>query len=333
MKKVAIPLFITIAIFSFTFTACGVSKDGSDGNIVDKMAIFSLISLAVFSIIHVSIGERRRKNIRSSEKVDPIQQSFAYSLSTTNLTSYPVYVWDCRDSFHKIVFHPDGVLLKSSSVSTNGLDPSVTSAGVWALTSDGKVKVTLNSSGTTKIYTRISKNSSRVLMQPDFGLVEAWFLGIGSLANIQISIFGFSASVSATMKFTTFFVSGRSFYWATYPCIIVTRFGDVAVNDETTYGMTTFNEDGVLIKSIANMINHTPNYTPLFSGIWTVDDNSGVLTMKVASVATTASILTRESEDCELLIHTPSENKIWFCNPTNAIEELESYISEGCKLI
>jgi len=333
MKKVAMPLLISIAIIAFTLSACGGSQDGGNGNIVEKMAIFSLISLSVFSIILVSFSESRRKSLRPSDKVDLIQHASAYPLTTSDLTSYPVYVWDSRYSFHKIVFNPDGVFLKSSSVLTNGLDPAVTAVGIWSLTSEGKVQVTHTSSGTTKIYTRVSTTSSTVLMQPDFGLVEAWFFGIGGLANIQISIFGYSATVPATMKFTTAFVSGRTFYWATYPCIIVTASGDVAVNDETTYGMITFNEDGVLTKSISNMINRTPNFTPSFSGIWSVDDNYGVLTMTVSNFTTTASILTRESEDFELLVHTPSENRIWFCDPSNALEKLESYISEGLKLI
>jgi hypothetical protein len=333
MKKVAIPSLLAIAILSFTLTACGGSTYGSGENMLEKMAIFSLISLTFFSIFVVSFGGSRQKNNRSQGKVDFIQHGSTYPLSTTDLTSYPVYVWDYRSSFHKIVFHTDGVLLKSSSVSENGLDPTVTAVGTWALTSDGKVQVTFNSAGTTKIYTRISMNTSTVLMKPDFGLVEAWYFGSGSLANIQISIFGYSASVPATMKFTNTLVSGRTFYWATYPCILVTTSGEVVVNHETTYGMITFNEDGILTKSIDNKISSTPNYTPSISGIWSVDDKSGVLTMTVSGFTTAASILNQESENSEWLVSTTVENRLWFSDPTNAAEKLATYISEGCKLI
>jgi hypothetical protein len=213
----------------------------------------------------------------------------------------------------------------------NGLDPKVTAVGTWALTSEGKVMMTYGSPGTTKIYTRIAKSTSTVLMKPDSGLVEAWYFGSGSLANIQISIFGCSASVPATMKFTTALVSGKTVYWATYPCLLVTTSGEVAVNHETVYGMITFNGNGILTKSIDNKINSLPNYTPSVSGIWSVDDNSGVLTMTVSGFTTAASILTQESEYCEWLVSTTAENRLWFSDPTNATEKLSTYISEGCK--
>lgn len=318
---------ITIAFISFTLTACGGSNYGSGENMFEKMAIFSIISLTVFSIFIVSFGGSKEKNNRSSGKADLLQVGSTYPLSATDLTSYPVYVWDYRSSFHKVVFHADGVFLKSSSVSENGLDPTVTAVGTWALTSDGKVMVTFNRAGTTKIYTRISRNTSTVLMKPDFGLVEAWYFGSGSLANIQISIFGCTASVPATMKFSTAFVSGRTFYWATYPCILVTNLGEVVVNREAVFGMITFNEDGIFTKSIDNKICSTPNYTRSISGVWSVDDKTGVLTMTVSGFTTTASILTQGSENCEWLVCTAAENRLWFSDSPNAPEKLASYIS------
>jgi len=333
MKKVAIPLLFIFAILSLTLTACGGTHDGSNGNIVEKMAIFTLMALTVFSIFLVLFDGSKERSNRSSGKVDLIQHGSTYPLSATDLTGYPVYVWDYRSSFHKIVFHPDGPLMKSLSVSTNGLDPAVTVAGTWVLTSDGKVQVTLNSAWTTRIYTCISMNSSAVLMQPDFGLAEAWYLGSGGLANIQISIFGYSASNPATMKFTSSLVSGRTVYWATYPCIVVTSSGEVAVNYETTYGMIMFNEDGILTKSIDNKIGSTPNYTPSISGTWSVDDESGVLSMTVSGFTTVASILAQESEYCELLVSTTAGNRLWYSDPTNAPGKLAAYISEGCRLV
>ena len=126
MKKVAIPSLFAIAILSFTLSACGGSNYGSGENMFEKMAIFSLIALTIFSIFVVSFGGSKQRNNRSSGKVDLIQVGSTYPLSTEDLTNYPVYIWDYRSAFHKIVFHPDGVLLKSSSVSTNGLDPTVT---------------------------------------------------------------------------------------------------------------------------------------------------------------------------------------------------------------
>jgi hypothetical protein len=192
----------------------------------------------------------------------------------------------------------------------------------------------LSSVGITQIYTRSSQHASTaVLMQPDLGLVEAWYFGSDSLANIQISIFGYSESVPATMKFTTALISGRTFYWATYPCIVVTTSGEVAVNLETTYGVITFNEDGTLAKSIDNKISFTPNYTSSILGIWSVDDKSGVITMTVSGVTLAASILTQGSENSELFVTTTVGDKLWFPDSTNALDKLASYISDGCKLI
>ncbi len=327
MKKIIVSLLIAMAILSLTLAACGSGHDEANGDMAEKMAIFSLITFSVFSIILVSFGVSRQRDKMSSENVDLMQHGSVYPLTTADLTSYPVYVWDYRSSFHKIVFHPDGVLSKSSTVFPNGLDPTVSAAGRWNLTVDGKVTVTLDSTGTTKTYTRISKNTSTVRMQPDFGLLELWYFGPGSLANIEISILGYSESAPAAVKFTTAFVSGRTFYWTTYPYILVTTSGEVAVNEGATYGMITFKEDGVLSKSIDNKIRFVPDYTPSISGAWSVDEQSGVLTMTVLGFTSTASILTQESEYCELHVITSAGNRLWFYEPTNALDKLTTFIS------
>ena len=167
-----------MVILSSALAACGTGHDEANGNMSEKMAIFSLITFSVFSIVLVSFGVSRQRNKMPSDKADLIQHGATYPLTTTDLISYPVYVWDYRSSFHKIVFQPDGGLLKSSSAVPNGLDPTVSAAGTWKLTGDGKVVVTLGSIGTTKTYTRISRNGSTVRMRPDFGLLEVWYLGL-----------------------------------------------------------------------------------------------------------------------------------------------------------
>jgi hypothetical protein len=55
--------------------------------------------------------------------------------------------------------------------------------------------------------------------------------------------------------------------------------------------------------------------------------------MTVSGFTTTASILTQESENYELLLFTAIGNRVWFSEPTNAPEKLAAYISDGCKLI
>ena len=242
-------------------------------------------------------------------------------------------MWDFRSSFHTIVFRPDGSLLTSSSVSTDYLDPAVTADGTWSLTSDGKAMLTFYSTTATRIYTRISHYTSTVLMRPDSGPVEAWYMGSCGLANIQISIFGYSALVPVTMKFSTSFINGKTFYWATYPCLDVTISGEVEVNPETTYGMFTFLEGGMLKKSINHKIDTSPDYMPSIPGIWSVDDKSGVLTMNVLGFTTTASILIQEPENNALLVSTSAGNRIWYSDPVSAPDSLDAYISEAITLV
>lgn len=333
MKFFAIPPLLFIAVFVLTFSACSGSYVKSNGDIFEKMAIFSLISFAAFSIFIVTFGGSKRRNNRSSGRAGLIQPGTVYPLSETDLIDYPVYVWDFRSSFHKIVFCPDGALLTSSSVSTDYLDPAATSDGTWSLTPDGKAVLTFHSTAATRIYTRISKYTSTVLMRPDSGPIEAWYMGPGGLANIQISIFGYSALVPATMKFSAAFISGKTFYWATYPCLVVTISGEVEINHETTYGMFTFNEDGILKKSINHKIDSSPDYTQSISGIWSVDGESGVLTMNVLGFTTTASMLIQEPENNTLLVSTSAGNRIWYSDPVSAPDSLDAYISEAITLV
>jgi hypothetical protein len=139
------------------------------------------------------------------------------------------------------------------------------------------------------------------------------------------------------MKFTSALVSGRTFYWATYPCILVTSSGEVVANREAAFGLITFDEKGVLTKSIDNNLRSTigsaPNYNPSISGTWSVDEKTGSLHMTVSGFTTTASILTQEAENGELLVFTNIENRLWFSDPTNAAEKLAAYMSQGWKLI
>lgn len=333
MKKLAIPWVITTPTLCLALAACHGSQAVNEGNMHEKMAIYSLISLTIFAIFLVSFGGGKRRGREPSGGAGPGHPGATYPLSAPELADYPVYVWDYRSSFHKIVFHPDGSFSKSSSVSSNGLDPTATAAGTWVLTPDGKLRITPRSAGVPHVYARISVHGSAALMQPDLGLVEAWYMGSGSLANIQISIFGNSSSVPATMKFSTALVSGRTYYGATYPCLVVTTSGEVVADHEATCGAVTFHEDGVLAKSVDNRIGSTPDYAPSITGTWAVDDGSGVLTMTVSGFRTTASILGLASGDWGLLVSTTAENRLWFPEHERAPARLAAYLSEAARLI
>jgi hypothetical protein len=333
IKAPAIPWVIACAVLSLALAACNGSQGGNEGNMHERMAIYSLISLTVFAVILVSFGGGRRRG-REPSGVGAAGQSCAtYPLSAPKLTGYPVYVWDYRSSFHKIVFHPDGVFSKSSGVSSNGLDPTAKAAGSWDLTPDGKLRITPRSAGAPHMYTRISGHGPAVLMRPDLGLVEAWYMGPGALACIQISIFGNSASVPATMRFSTALVSGRIFYGATYPCLVVTTSGEVVADYETTCGLIAFHSDGTLAKSVDNRIGSVPDYAPLITGTWSVDDGAGSLTMTVSGFRTTAFILGPASEEWGLLIGTTTGNRLWFPDHERAPARLADYLSEAVRLV
>jgi hypothetical protein len=333
MKNAAIPWVITGAVLSLALTACNGSLGSNEGHLNEKMTIYSLISLTVFAIFLVLFGGGRRRGREPSGVRAAGRPCATCPLSAPELTDYPVYVWDYRSSFHKIVFHPDGAFSKSSGASSNGLDPTATAAGTWTLAPDGKLRITPRSAGASRMYTRISEHGSAVLMRPDLGLDEAWYMGPGALACIQISIFGNSASVPATTRFNSALVSGRTFYGATYPCLMVTTSGEVVADHEATCGLIAFHGDGTLAKSIDNRIGSAPEYAPTITGTWSIDDGSGVLTMTVYGFRTTASILGMASEEWGLLVGTSTENRLWFPDHERAPDKIAAYLSEAVRLI
>ncbi|MDR3581196.1 MAG: hypothetical protein P4L44_14640 [Oryzomonas sp.] len=331
--KQAIPWVIAGAVLSSALAACNGIQWGNEGNMHEKMAIYSLISLTVFAVFIISFGGGRRRGREPSGVGAAEQPSATYPLSAPELTGYPAYVWDYRSSFHKIVFHPDGAFSKSSGVSSNGLDPTATAAGTWTLTPDGKLRITPRSAGAPHMYTRISGHGSAVLMRPDLGLVEAWYMGPGALARIQISIFGNSASIPATMRFSTALVSDRIFYGATYPCLMVTTSGEVVADYEATCGLIAFHGDGTLAKSVDNRIGSAPDYAPSIAGTWSVDEGAGSLTMTVSGFRTTAFILGLASGEWGLLVGTTTGNRLWFPGHECAPARLAAYLSEAARLI
>ncbi|KAB0665617.1 hypothetical protein F6V25_07800 [Oryzomonas japonica] len=334
-EKTAIPGTIAGVVLSLTLAACHGNQAINEGNMYEKMGIYLLISLSIFAFFIVSFGGGKRRGKEMGSGADTGQPRAAYPLSATELTDYPVYVWDYRSSFHKAVFHPDGAFSTSPNVSVNGLDPTATAAGNWTLTPDGKLRITPRLAGKSRTYTCISPHDSAagVLLQPDLGLVEVWYVGPNSLADIQISIFGISASFPATMRFSTAQVSGRTFYGATYPCLEVTSSGEVVTNHETTCGMIAFHEDGTLARSVDNKIGSVPDYAPSITGNWSVDDESGVLTMMVSGFRTTASILGPAPGNGGLIVGTTIENRLWFPDHEQVSATLAAYLSEAVRRI
>ncbi len=183
--------------------------------------------------------------------------------------------------------------------------------------------------GATRTYARVSKSvyGAVALMQPDSGPIQAWYCGPQALANIQISIFGFSASAPRSEKFTDSLVSGLTVYWTTYPCLTVTDEGEIRVNPEATCGMIALHDDGTLTKSIDNRLGSTPDYTLSIPGTWQVDSFTGALTLTVHGYSSLVAILSRDIEHKSLLVSTPRGNRRWYCDPSTAAADLAAFLS------
>lgn len=329
MKKVRSFSMILIAVLFLAFTGCGGRSGGSSGNVFEEMAIFSFITLTVFALLFISLGGGKIGRKGSFIAGPRILIGPSHPLAMAELTTHPVYVWDSRTSFRKMLFAPDGTFLDSLPVTANGVEPLVTPAGTWALTSDGKIRITPVSTEGSRTYARVSENCSgaAVLMLPDSGHVEAWYFGPHAFASVQASIFGFSASVAEGEKFAAPLLRGKTVFWATYPYLAVADSGEVGVNPEACCGVIAFHDDGTLAKSIDNGLGSPPDYTLSIPGSWQVDDFTGTLTMTVYGYSTLVTILARDPERKSLLVSTPSGNRQWYCDPVTAADDLTSYLS------
>ncbi len=312
MQKMSSFRFLFMATLMFFLDCCSRSDGGSEGHVVEEMAIFSLIALTFFAITYISFAGRKERSDELKNREVLIRTASIQPFTSTELTAYPVYVWDSRASFHKIGFDADGLFYESSSVKENGIDPAVASTGTWALSSDGKVRITQSASGTVTTYARVSQNRTEAtLIRTDSGQLEAWHIGPFGLSNMQASIFGFPSSVETAAKFTTTLVSGRTVYRTTYPGIFANDSGEARFDSEAVCGMIIFNADGTFNKSIDNEIGPTPDYAPTIKGAWHVDEGSGVLTMTVFGYATAATILIRYHDLDSLLVSTTNGTEVW----------------------
>jgi hypothetical protein len=334
MKKEPILTTIAFAIFTTALVSCSAVDRGMEGNIYEKMTIFSMIVLTAFAIIFVPFVSNKGNNKALARYRELISNAATRPLSAEELTSYPVYVWDSRKSFYKMLFARDGSLSESPIITANGQDPKAEPSGTWALTSEGILQLSLKGTASTRNYARISQNGYNLatLMRLKSGFAKAWHLGEKSLAHAQISCFGYSDSRPATEKFTAPLISGLTVYWAVYPCIIPTSSAEVSVNPELAFGMIIFHEDGTLSKSINNPLDAVPDYRPSFTGTWKIDENPGVLNLSVGLYTTEITLLLHSAEHHSLLVGTTAENEQWFLDPEHAGQDLASYLAIGVYL-
>ena len=327
------PVFTTMVV-AMTLVGCSNVGRGMEGNIYEKMTIFSLITLTAVAAFLISFVGNIGGDKASARFRDLIRNARPHPLSQADLAGNPIYFWDSPKSFQKMVFAKDGSFAESGIVTVNALDPPVVSSGTWALTSAGDLQILRKETTGTRTYARVSQNGYNLatLMRLESGFAAAWHIGEHSLENAQISCFGYSESRPSSLKFTTDLISGLTVYWGTYPCLLPNSSNEVSVNPELAYGLITFHADGTLSKSINNPIAAPPDYRPTFAGTWQIDEAFGVLNMSAGLYKTEVTLLLHSPAHQSLLVGTTAGNEQWFLSQENAKVDLTSYLAIGVHL-
>jgi len=319
---------LTTVLVALSLASCRGVGTGMEGNLYEKMTIFSLIALTFLAVIlipFVSPGSDSKALARYREL---IRQAPPLPLSAAELTGFPVYLWDSRKSFHKMLFGADGSFSESPLTTSNGVDPAAQPCGSWTLTAEGELQIARRLAAGVRRLTRVSPDGYHLptLMRLNSGFAEAWFLGEQSLAEVQISCFGYSESRPSPDKFTAQLLQGLTVYWATYPAVVLSTGGEATVNPEFAYGVVIFHPDGTLSKSISNPIDAPPDYRPSFSGTWQVDENFGVLHTSAGLYTTEIKLLLHGTRPETLLIGSTAGNEQWFLDGDRGKEQLQALL-------
>ncbi|HJV36734.1 hypothetical protein [Geomonas sp.] len=334
MRARVVAAAMVVLILPITLAGCSALYRGVEGNIYEKMTVFSMIVFTVFAILFVPFvsgigGDKELARFR-----EVIWKAAAKPLSPAELSSHPVYVWDSPNSFYKRTFSTDGTLSESAIVTVNGLDPPVERSGSWALGGDGVLRITIHSTGSTKSYTPVSRDAFGLatLLRLETGFAELWYLGQRGLAHAQISCFGYSRSVPPTERFSAPLVKGATVYWATYPLLALVSGDEASVNPALVYGAMTFHEDGTLTKSRDNRVEGRPDYSTCLSGTWRVDETYGVLDLTIGPYTREIKLFLRCEASGSFLVGTTEGSEQWFLDPARGKEQVASYLALGAYL-
>jgi len=319
---------LTTVLAALSLAGCQGVGAGMEGNLYEKMTIFSLIALTALAVLLLPFLSSGTDSKALARYRVLIRNAAPRPLSAAELTGSPVYLWDSPKSFHTMRFGADGSFSESVLTTTNGIDPAPRPCGSWSLSPAGELQIARDLAAGTRVLTRVSPDGYNLatLMRLGSGLAEAWFLGEQSLAKAQISCFGYSGSRLPTDRFRREALQGVTVYWATYPALLLSRGNEVTVNPELCYGAVTFHPEGALSKSISNTIDAPPDFRPSFTGSWKVDENFGVLNMSTGLYTTEVKLLLRCSAPDACLVGTTSGNEQWFLDPEKGREQLFGYL-------
>lgn len=327
-------VFGALVIAMATLSGCNALYRGVEGNVYEKMTVFSLIVFTVFAILFVPFVTDIGGNRELARFREVIWKAAVRPLSADELAAHPAFVRDSPHSFYKMVFDTDGSLRESGIVTINGHDPTTERAGSWTLTGEGTLQVTFDATRRTKSYACISEKCCDLarLMRLETGFAEAWYMGAQGLALAQISCFGYSRTVPPQGQFSDALIGGLTVYWATYPCIALTSADEVCVNPALVYGSITFHADGTLSKSRDNQPYAAPNYSPAFSGSWRIDPAYGVLDLSIGPYTREIKLLLKDDGCRILVVGTTEGNEQWFLDQERGGEELARYLAAGVYL-
>jgi len=334
MDRNAVSSAATLACIPAILAGCALPGQGMAGNLYEKTTIFSLIALTVFAIIFVSFIGNGGNSKEEARCRDLVAELPAQPLTADELTAHPVYLWDSRKSFRKLRFAPDGGLSISGIVTGNGVDPKTSPCGQWSLTPEGRVQLSFTGCRGVREYACLTTGANRLpkVLRLAPGLAEPWFFGAQALAQVQISCFGSAESAPAAGRFTSRMLSGKTVYWATYPCIMPADTEELAVNPLLAYGMIRFYEDGTLSRSINNQLGAPPDYLPSFAGSWRVDEQHGVLRISLGMHSSEVTVLLWDGKRHALLAGTTAGAEQWFFDDERAKIDLAEYLAEGAHL-
>jgi hypothetical protein len=334
MKRESAYIAVAGMVSVIAVVGCTAIDRGMAGNIYEKMTVFSMIVFFVFAIIFIPFLTGKGNNKVAVGYREAVKGAPACHLPPAEFTSNPLYVWDSRRSYKKMLFADDGTFSESTITRGNGEDPKTYPAGNWEVEPDGTLNLSYKLNGSSRSFSCIATGSYNLpaIMRLSSGYVEAWYLGEDSLALAQISCFGYSDSLPPTEKFAAALIRGVTVYWASYPCVLPVSEGEISVNPELAYGVMVFQEDGTLTKSINNPVDGKPDYNPSFTGTWRVDEKLGVLNLSAGLFTTEVVLHLHDAKRNSLIIGTTAGNEQWFLDRQHGNEDLANYLALGVYL-
>ena len=161
---------------SAALAGCRGVGTGMEGNIYEKMTIFSLITLTFIAVILIPFVSSTLDSKSLARYRELVRNAPPLPLSATELTGSPAYLWGSRRSLQKMLFAEDGIFSESGIVTANGLDPKPHPCGTWKVDENFGVLNLLAGLYTTEIVLLRHLAPEHCLLVGTTSGCEQWFL-------------------------------------------------------------------------------------------------------------------------------------------------------------